>query len=103
MTVFAFSRTVLFMSMRAGHIMSDPNATKEGVEFFILPSLVTLDQNNFPIKVALNKLLKFLEDRKDFRFILKQINPCKLAVIINETNIVFFFYQKNLWHDPIHH
>ena len=94
MTVFAFGRTVLLMSMRAGHIMSDSNATEEGVEFFILPSPVTLNRNNFPIKVALNKLLKFLEDGKDFRFILKQINPCELAVIINEANIIFFSTKR---------
>ena len=66
--VFAFSRTALLISMRAGHIMSNPSATEVGVEFFILPSPVTLDCNDLPVKLSFNKFLKFLKNRENFRF-----------------------------------
>jgi hypothetical protein len=36
-----------------------------------------------------DKSLKFFEFLKDFRFVFEQINPSKLAKIINETNIIF--------------
>lgn len=70
--------------------MGYTNLVKEGVEFFILTTPVSLNSYNFAIKESLNQILKFMELIKNFRFILKKINPNKLAVIINETNIVLF-------------
>ena len=73
----------------------NPNTTEKGVEFFILPSPVTLDCDDFLIKVSLNKFLKFLKDGKNFRFILEKINPSKVALIINETDIIFFLPKES--------
>ena len=89
MTVFLFSGAVLLMSMRTRNMMFNAYATEKRVECFILPSPVTLDCQNFSIKVSFNKFLKLLKHRENLKLILKQINPCKLAIIINETDIVF--------------
>ena len=82
-------QSILLMSMGTRYIMGDPNTTEKGVECFILPSPVTWDGEDFSVKLALNKFLKLLEDRVYFGVILKQIYPGELAIIINETNIIF--------------
>ena len=52
--------------------MRDANLCEEGMQFFILSSLVSLHRNNLTIKKALNPLLEhLLELKKDFRLILK--------------------------------
>ena len=42
-------------------MMSNADVTKEGVEFLILTSPVTLNRNNFSVKVTFNKFLKFVD------------------------------------------
>ena len=68
--------------------MLDAHTSKEGIEFLILPSPVTLDCKNFSVKVTFNKLLKFLKNSKNFRFVFKKIYPSKLAIIIDKTDII---------------
>jgi hypothetical protein len=62
--------------MRAGHQMSNAYMLKEGAKLVILTPL--------PRPVSL-EVLKFL---KNFRFVLKQVNPREFAKIINKWNIV---------------
>ena len=69
--------------------MSDANFPKERIEFFIFASPICLNCKNFPIKLSLNKFLEILKNREDIRFELEEINPGKLAIVINKTNIVF--------------
>ena len=88
--MFPLSGAVLLVSMRARHIMFNAYATEERFELFILPSLVTLDCQDFSVKVSFNKFLELLKYRENFRFVLDQINPTKLAIVINETDILFF-------------
>ena len=92
--VFALGRTVLLMSMWARNMMLNAYATKKRVEFFVLPSPVTLDSKNFPIKLTFNEFLKFLEYRENFRFVSKQINPSELAIIIDKTDVIFFSTKR---------
>jgi hypothetical protein len=82
--------------MGAGHVMGDTNLGEEGVEFLILASPVGLHGDDFLIKLALNKGLKFLEFLEDFGFVFEKINPGKFAKIINETHIIFIATNR-LW------
>lgn len=82
------------MSVWAGNMMRDANFLK-GVKFLILSTLVSLHCNDFTIKLSLNKTLELIELLKNFRFMFKKINTGKLAIVINETNIIFFFFQLN--------
>ena len=74
MTVFAFGRAVLLVCMWTRNMMLNAYASKERVEFLVLSSPVTLDCNDFLVKLTLNKFLEFLEDREDFGFELKQVS-----------------------------
>ena len=69
-------------------MMRDANALKEGIQLLIFPSPVSLHSENFSIKLAFNPSLEFMKFLKNFRFMTKQINPCKLAKIINEANVI---------------
>jgi hypothetical protein len=80
--------------MGAGHMMRDTDLGEEGVEFLILSSSVSLHGDNFSIKLALNRGLKFLEFLEDFGFMFEKINPGKFAKIINETHIIFIATNK---------
>jgi hypothetical protein len=51
---------------------------RKGVKLFILDAPIILDSKDFMIKLAINKLLKFMEVFKQLIFMRKQINPCKL-------------------------
>jgi hypothetical protein len=44
---------------------------------------------DFLVKQSFNKSLKFLKILKDFRFVFEQIDPSKLAIDINKTDIIF--------------
>ena len=94
MTVFAFSRTVLLVCMWTRNMMINAYASKERIEFFILSSPVTLDCNDFLVKLTFNKFLEFLEDREDFGFELKQVYPCKFTIVINKANIIFLSSKR---------
>jgi hypothetical protein len=61
---------------------------KEEVKFLIFTTLIGLHGENFSIKESLSKGLKLSKFLKDFRFMLKQIDPCKFTVIINKANII---------------
>ena len=69
--MFSLGRAVLLVSMRTRNMMFNAYATEERVELLILPSPVTLNCENFLVKLPFNKFLKLLEDRKNFRFILE--------------------------------
>jgi hypothetical protein len=88
-SMFTLSRSILLMCMRARDKMSNANALEKGIEFLILTPPICLHCNNFLVKETLNKMLKIMKFLKDIRFIFQQIDPCKLAKIINKTNIVF--------------
>jgi hypothetical protein len=53
------------------------------------PPPVGLECNDFVIKPALSKRLKFNELLENFRFMTQQIDPCKFTIVINEANIIF--------------
>jgi hypothetical protein len=55
----------------------------------IFTTPIGLDGKNFLVKQSFNKALEFFELFKDFRFVLKKIDPCKLTKIINKGNIIF--------------
>lgn len=55
----------------------------------ISPSPVSLDSKNFLVKESFYETSKFMKLLKNFRFILDMINPCKFAIIINKTHIIF--------------
>jgi hypothetical protein len=86
MAMFAFSGTILLMSMRTGDMMSDAYFLEEAMEFFIFTTPISLHCNDFPIEFALNELLKVKEHLINFRMIFKQINPSEFAEIINIWN-----------------
>jgi hypothetical protein len=62
------------------------NLAKEGVEFLILASPISLNNYDFPIKSPFNELLEFMKFLKYLRFI---TNPMKFTMIIYEAHIVF--------------
>ena len=68
------------------------NFIKEGIKFFILSSPVSLYSYDFMIKKSLYGLPKFMKLFKHLKLVLKKINPGELTIIINETNIIFFFH-----------
>lgn len=76
-TVFAFSCTVLLMSMRAGNKMSYV-VLKKGIETDVLSSSIGLHRDNLLIKKALNQGLELEETPRNFRFVFKEINPYDL-------------------------
>jgi hypothetical protein len=87
--MFVFSSSILLMCMRAGNMMSDSYLCEKRIEFLILTTPVSLHGDDLAIKETLNKSLKLLEFLEDLRLVLKEINPVKLAKIINKTDIIF--------------
>jgi hypothetical protein len=82
------SRSILLMHMRAGHQMSNAYTLKEGAKLVILALLVSLDGQYFSIEETLNMDMEILNFLKNFRFVLKQLNPHKFSKITNKENIV---------------
>jgi hypothetical protein len=70
-------------------MMGNINEAKEEVKLLIFTAPTRLRCMNFAIKHAFNKRLKFSKVFKHLRFMTKQINQCKLIVIINKANMVF--------------
>jgi hypothetical protein len=70
------------------------NLAKEGVEFLILASPISLNSYDFPIKSPFNELLEFMKFLKYLRFITKKINPNKFTMIIYEAHIIFVSPNK---------
>jgi hypothetical protein len=79
--------------MRTENKVSNTNFVK-GVKLFILSSLVGLHDNDFLVKESLNKSLKFMKFLKDFRSKLNEINPCKIAITINETYVILITTKR---------
>jgi hypothetical protein len=77
------------MSIWSRNMMGDTNLLEEGIKLVVFPSPVGLNDKNFSIKEHFNKVLEILNFLKQLRFVLKQIDPCELAIVINETNIIF--------------
>jgi hypothetical protein len=72
-SMFAFSSTILLMSMWTRYTMRNAKAIKERMEFFILPTPISLNMQDFAIKKTLNMFLKLSKDSKNFRLMLEQI------------------------------
>jgi hypothetical protein len=69
-------------------------AEKKCLIFDILPP-VCLDSKKFFIELSLNHRLKIIKFLKDFRFVVKQVNPYKFTEIIDEANIIIVFADKS--------
>jgi hypothetical protein len=78
-----------------------PIEQKNRIKLLILPTPVGLNNNNLTIEHSFNKFLELKKILENFRFVVKQVNPSKFTIVINETSIIFFS-QKNQWQDPIH-
>jgi hypothetical protein len=87
--MLTFSSTILLMCVRARNKVRDANITEKGIKLFIFTTSITLHGKDFSIKYPLNKSLKLSKVFEHLRFILKQIDPRKLTIVINETNIIF--------------
>ena len=62
---------------------------EEGVEFFVLPTLVYLESKNFAIELPFNEILKVMKFLENFRLLFNEIDPDELAKIIYKTYIEF--------------
>jgi hypothetical protein len=71
--MFAFSRAILLMSVRARDMVSNANASKKGVEGLIFTPPIRLNCQNFTIKLTFNKILKILKALKNFRLMANEI------------------------------
>lgn len=69
--------------------MGNANLMEETGEPFILPSPVTLDTEDFPVKQALNMSLELEKNIFNIRLVFKTINPSKFTKIIDKTDIEF--------------
>ena len=101
MTMFAFSRSILLMSVWARNVMTYTNFMKEGIKFLIFTTPVGLHCYNFGIKAALNQLLEVEKDLIDIGAILKKVNPCKFTEIINKTYIILIMAYGHRSRAPI--
>jgi hypothetical protein len=81
-------------------MMNNAYTLKETVQFLIFTNPISLHGENFATKLALNILLKIKKDLIHFRTFLKQINPSKLAKIINETYIIRMFAYRERSRTP---
>jgi hypothetical protein len=61
---------------------------EEGIEFLVLATLVGLYGDDIAIKLALYHLLEVMKFLENIIFVSYQINPSKLAEIINKTQII---------------
>jgi hypothetical protein len=84
MAVLTLCGTILLMSVRTGHLVSDAKFMEEWVEMLILSTPVGLDCNDLLIKQALNKRLKFKEICENIKLVTQQIYPGEFTVIINK-------------------
>jgi hypothetical protein len=80
----------------------DVNVVKKGVKLLIFPTPIRLDGNDLEIKLSFNQMLKFKKVFEHLRLCTKEINSSKLAIIIDEANIIFFCDQRSQWKDPKH-
>jgi hypothetical protein len=71
MTMLAFSSAILLMGVRTCDLMGNTNLVKEGIKMLIFPTAIRLNRDNFVIKHAVNKGLKFMKILEDFRFVMK--------------------------------
>ena len=69
--------------------MSDADPLEERIQLLIFSSPIRLHSNNFSIKQVLNKILEVIKALKNIRLMLEQVDPGKLAIIINKAHIKF--------------
>jgi hypothetical protein len=67
---------------------TNTNFGEEAVKLLIFSSPVYLDRNDFPVKEAFHKVLKFNNFLKHLRFEFQGVNPGEYAKIINKANII---------------
>jgi hypothetical protein len=99
MAVFSLSKSILLMCLWARNIVVYAYTLK-GVKPMIFTTSVGLHSNNFPIEETFYQVLKVMKALKNFRFVSKQINPSKLTVIINETNIIIVLPKRSWCRTP---
>jgi hypothetical protein len=87
--MFPLCRSILLMCMRARNKVRYTKLTKKGIKVFVLTTPISLHSKNFTIKESLNKSLEFSKILEDLRFKLDKIDPCKFAIVINKTHIIF--------------
>jgi hypothetical protein len=75
--------------MGARHEVRNTNGLEEGIQFFILPTLIRLNNNDFLIKHTLDKCLELKEVFGKIRFMMEEIDRCKFTIIIDKTYIIF--------------
>jgi hypothetical protein len=63
-------------------------ALEKGTEFLIFSSPVRLKGKDFLVKETFNMVLKIMKSSKNIRFLFKEIDPSKLAIIINKAYII---------------
>jgi hypothetical protein len=77
------------MSMGARHGVRNTNGLEEEIQFFILSTLIGLNNNDFLIKHTLDKCLELKEVFGNLRFMMEEIDRCKFTIIIDKTYIIF--------------
>jgi hypothetical protein len=77
--VIALGRPILLMCIGTRDMMRDPNLVKERMKLLKLTTPSWFEQQDFFVKQSFNKSLELLELLKDFIFVIKQIDPSKIA------------------------
>jgi hypothetical protein len=75
--------------MRTADMVGYSNTLEEGIKLMIFSSPINLDYYDLPTKQSLNKILKITEALENFELMPDQVDPCKLAKIIDKTYITF--------------
>jgi hypothetical protein len=68
-TMFAFGRAILLVSMGTGYLVSDAYTLEKGVQSLILPTPISLDGLYLATKLPFNKALKIMKNRENFRLV----------------------------------
>jgi hypothetical protein len=65
------------------------NFLEKRIESLVLTPPICLHSNNFLAKESLYMMLKITKFLKHIRFLFQEINPGELAIIINQTEMIF--------------
>jgi hypothetical protein len=66
---------ILLMDVRASNLVINPNRFEIRVQVLVLPTLITLNTNDFLVKQPFNMRLKLKEDPMHIRFVFNQVDP----------------------------
>jgi hypothetical protein len=85
--MLTLSDTILLVGMETRHMVRNTNGVKKELRLiFVTP--ICLHGYDFAVEYVFNIALKFFKELNDFRFSMKEINPCEFDIIINETNLI---------------